>query len=240
MKYLFISIILLSLYSCSIQKRHHLNGYSITFHKKNKFINSHTNSSDVVKTKESIIKKEFIDYDSENLSASTDKNNSFLKDTKTTIFDEECDKIILRNGEIILAKVLGVSGSEINYKKCDDVDGLKIKIVRNTVKKIEYKNGYTEEFKDEEEVISSPIYNQKKSTVVGTQKKRLDSFSWIGLTLSLLGIATFFSAFLGIIFGIISLIKIRRSEGAFSGIGLAIAAIIVGVVIVIIGSITLL
>ena len=54
------------------------------------------------------------------------------------------DMIILRDGNVIEAKVLEISPSEIRYKRFDHLDGPTIVILANDVLSIRYENGRTE------------------------------------------------------------------------------------------------
>lgn len=54
---------------------------------------------------------------------------------------EECDVIILKNGQEIKAKVLEVGTNEIKYKMCDNLEGPTFSKKKSEVFKIQYPNG---------------------------------------------------------------------------------------------------
>ncbi|HOY40076.1 MAG TPA: porin family protein, partial [Bacteroidales bacterium] len=77
--------------------------------------------------------------------------NTFIVDDKkpkvSGTNEDSCDMIILRNGEEISAKVLEIGIHEIKFKKCDNLNGPTISILKNDVFMIKYSNGTKEVMK---------------------------------------------------------------------------------------------
>jgi len=61
-------------------------------------------------------------------------------------FVEECDNIILKNGEEISAKVIEITPDYIKYKKCTNQDGPTISIYKHEVLMLIYYDGSKEIF----------------------------------------------------------------------------------------------
>ncbi|MCX6294568.1 MAG: toxin-antitoxin system YwqK family antitoxin [Bacteroidetes bacterium] len=81
----------------------------------------------------------------ETSSASIDNSIIILKSENHDIFNqpviEGCDNIVLKNGDEIKGKVTEIGLQEIKYKKCDNLDGPSISILKSDVFMIKYANG---------------------------------------------------------------------------------------------------
>lgn len=129
----------------------------------------------------------------ENLKRNTHKKG------KPKIFSNDCDVIVKKNGEELLAKVLEISASEIRYKMCDNLTGPTIVLKIMEVSVIKYPNGTktvfnqsenssTVEGKTYEEVFES---GSPFSTIDGEDKSfGLAIALWV--ILGLLGIHRFY------------------------------------------------
>jgi hypothetical protein len=219
-----------------MEKRMYMSGYNIDRNtSKNKIEkNIMTNVDNINKTsteKPTIIKP------NETLTASLVKPeetvtpNCFLETpkitTKSTKIDgkselnsflpnEDCDVIILKNGQEIIAKVVEVGQTEIKYKMCDNLNGPTFSKNKSEVLKIKYPNGST--------------------TLIETKKTEQNSL--IGFILSLLIIPSMFItvplglvfSVVSVIFSVIGLMKFKKEPTKWKGKGFAIAGIVIGII----------
>jgi hypothetical protein len=146
-------IIIISFFSaCSVEKRRYTSGYHIQW--KNSKHNDGRNESardgkaggnHKISTTEASSSVNVM-YD-EVITASADhaiimSNNAAEKiNTYADILPEECDVIILKNGEEVKGKVTDITPDEIKYRKCDDLNGPAITLKRSEVFMIKYPNG---------------------------------------------------------------------------------------------------
>lgn len=135
---LFFFLTLSLLYSCSIEKRHYMNGYHVSGIKKN------TSASKIAPNKQDAkVGTNMVEYETE--MASIDNNIIVLKSenrfTINVMATEVCDLIVLKNGDEIKGKVTDIGLQEIKYKKCDNLDGPSISILKSDVFMIKYPNG---------------------------------------------------------------------------------------------------
>jgi len=182
-----ISIIGLSimfiLSSCSVEKRLYMSGYHFDWHnwKHNAVSQEMTNNN----PNENILSTE-TDSIFQTLTASTD--NSLIptfpnevslfkavKQLKTrakqikTSPPDECDIIILRNGNEIKAKITEIGINEIKYKKCDYTEGPTYTVQKSEVFMIKYPNGTKDVFSDTDyeeqpKTIDEPKYREESKT----------------------------------------------------------------------------
>ena len=64
-------------------------------------------------------------------------------------FSKGQDTIVKQNQEVILAKIMEISSTEIKYKRFDNIDGPMYTIPKTYINKIKYSNGKIEEMKNE-------------------------------------------------------------------------------------------
>ena len=153
----------------------------------------------------------------------------------------ECDQIVLRNGDVIEAKVKEVGVNEIRYKKCDRQDGPDYTISKREILSIKYSNGEIERFNSTNTNTNSPTNsgnNNRQTYDNPTDQRssgpRTDPFAIIAIAAGGLAILTGYGAFLlgagAIIFGALSLSRINKEPNRFKGKGLALAGMIAGIV----------
>lgn len=152
-----------------------------------------------------------------------------------------CDQIVLRNGDVVDAKVKEVGVNEIRYKKCDRQDGPDYTISKRDVLSIKYSNGEVERFttsSTQSNPSSSSGNRQSYDSPTNSNSQnngpRTDPFAIVAIATGGLAVLTGYGAFLlgaaGIIFGALSLSRIRKEPGRFKGKGLAIAGMVAGLV----------
>lgn len=151
----------------------------------------------------------------------------------------DCDIITLRTGEEISAKVIKVGSEEVEYKKCDNVEGPLYSVKSQNVFMIKYANGV-------KDIISKEGSNEPKKERV-TEKNSKTSFIILMSALGLGGIAAAVSSLgagaelvlifggigggvlfiLSIIFAIVGLSLFAKYPDKFEGKGFAITTLIV-------------
>lgn len=154
---------------------------------------------------------------------------------RATARQAPCDQIVLRNGDVIEAKVKEVGVSEVKYKKCDRPDGPDYTINKRDILSIKYSNGEVERFSATASPSSAPSSSNSRTTYnPGADGPRTDPFAIVSLATGgaafLLGGFGLLLVASAIVFGAISLTRIKRQPERFKGRGLALAGMIVGVV----------
>lgn len=160
---------------------------------------------------------------------------SSAKSRKTTTRQAPCDQIVLRNGDVIEAKVKEVGVSEVKYKKCDRLDGPDYTISKRDILSIKYSNGEVERFGATAAPSSAPSSSNSRTTYnPSSDGPRTDPFAIVSLATGavsfLLGGGGLLLVAAAIVFGALSLTRIKRQPERFKGRGLALAGLIVGVV----------
>jgi hypothetical protein len=145
----------------------------------------------------------------------------------------QCDQIVLRNGDVVEAKVKEVGVNEIRYKKCDRPDGPDYTISKRDVLSIKYSNGEVERFSSGTNSSSS---NTARNSPASSQNDgpRTDPFAIVAISAGGLAIFTGLGSLLlgaaAVVFGALSLSRIRKEPNRFKGRGLAMAGMIIGIV----------
>ncbi len=245
--------LMLVLYSCTMEKRIYSSGYHIEWNKskqnpdRQKLASKTAKQNQTVTVEQSEIATNTVDNSppviDDNITASVD--NSIIM-TNTTpspqkyflIINsvEECDSIILKNGEEIKAKVTEIASDEIKYKKCDNLNGPTYTIKKSEVFMIKYSNG-TEDIITPNNSNSIEIINKKNN---GDEPEingmALAGFicGIVGLLLALIMGWSFLLGILGVIFSAIGLGQIRKNPTKWKGKGFAIAGLIAGILAIVI------
>ena len=235
-------VILLS--SCTMEKRLYRPGLHIDFSKSQK-----NSDKSVVVSKSESNKNDSNSFSENNMIASTDKSNSIIIPQLTqlqSIFNSDtCDNIILKNGKEISAKVIEVGVKEIKYKKCPDNNDPLYSIKKSDVFMIKYPDG-TKDIMPEEKVKEESPFDEEEVALLNKVLKKekgpkTEGFGVWAFVLSLIGfgIAMWISMIsgiaplaVGLIFGIISLVRIGRHPEKFKRRGFGIVAIIVSVIMI--------
>lgn len=212
--------------SCTIEKRVYMSGYHIEWLNKNQMPDKQTAIS---KTKskstvdEQLETANVIDDDSfalavsdNNVTASVDNSEltgstillpriHFVKKTelKRIIPPEDCDIIILKNGQEIKAKVLEIGSKEIQYKQCDYPNGPTLYINKSEVFMIKYPNGTSTVISSTQKNNSTP--NTDKTTTNNGSKSQIIAFL-LCFFLGSMGIHRFYLGYIGI--GVIQLLTL--------------------------------
>ncbi len=152
-----------------------------------------------------------------------------------------CDQIVLRNGDVVDAKVKEVGVNEIRYKKCDRQDGPDYTISKRDVLSIKYSNGEVERFNASTQSNNSSGNGRNYNSPTNRQNDgpRTDPFAIVAISTAGLAFLSIFAVGGGglllvvasIVFGAISLSRIRREPDRFKGRGLALGGMATGIAI---------
>ena len=236
------TLLIITFTSCSIEKRTYRSGYHVTWHKKkveNEKISGTNIKNDAstgnkvdevlplpLEEKVQVVNSD-IPLAATNTSVPAAVN---VKQNKLSRFFQDCDNIILRNGDEISAKVLEVTIDVIKYRKCDNPDGPIYSILKSDVFMIKYANGTKDIISKENETgkrFSQTLSDSPpKDETMGIIGMILGIIAWF-IPVFALAIAMLVMAFT---LGIASLSKIQKNPGKYKGKGFAITAIALGVV----------
>jgi hypothetical protein len=135
---------------------------------------------------------------------------------------EACDTIVSAMGDVIVGKVTDVGEIEIKYKRCGMLNSPTYSIRRSNISVIKYANGTRDFF-----TASGPVDDRYSAEEVKTEGLGL-----AGFIISLAGLFVFGLLFglLAVIFGSISLVRIKRSPGRYKGKGYALVSLIIGII----------
>jgi hypothetical protein len=157
-------------------------------------------------------------------SSSSESNKGKISKTRIDPYSiqQPCDTIVSTMGDVIIGKVTEVTDFEIKYKRCGISDSPTYSVRKSNISVIKYANGTKDFF-----TASGPVDYR-----LSTEESKLEG---LGLAGFIGGIAGLFVlgiplGLLAVIFGVISLSKIKRSSGRLRGKGYAIASIIIGLV----------
>lgn len=176
--FLVFVIVLLTVVSCSIDKRLYSKGYHIEWNKNlisKKSIVSNSNYNETLPIKTESEESETIGLNSNetiiskaiqtNLDTVAEINTSEIIDNLDSNvlkpITNECDSIVLRSGNVILGKVIEISDITIKFTKCNSTKDVVRELNQNEVLYINYSDGTKDEFSREsrvnEEVIGSTV-----------------------------------------------------------------------------------
>lgn len=242
----FSLLVAINFASCTLQKRKYSGGYYSQWN------NSH--SMQAVKSPHTYVSKDIYlsgtiaDEPSNNYSASLsdkteiyiDKPEHLISESNNTV---KCDLITLKSGEKIEGLVAAITDVDVKYKSCRNIDGPTLLVEKQNVLMIEYSNGTKVNFttnspdtKKEQNEYVNPQPNSSQSATVDEKPKKLEILGLIGFIASLTGIfvAGIPLGSLAIVFGVISLFKIKNHPEKFKRKrGFAIASILIGLLAVI-------
>ena len=145
--------------------------------------------------------------------------DSTVGDIKMSSFFQSCSRIALKNGDIVEADIIQITPTEVKYKRCGKTSDPEFVVNKDEVFSIQAPDG---------EIIfrntTAQIANQSgRSSATYTGERVVEPLSiWAAAASLLIGP-------IGLILGIISLVKIARNPEKYKGSGWAWAGIILGV-----------
>jgi hypothetical protein len=93
-------------------------------------------------------------------------------------YADSCDRMLMRDGREIMARVLVISAGEIRYKRCDMSDGPDFVVRRGQVFMIEYLNGSKEYFKEEQPADAPAQHGSKYRSREDSIRKATNRILW--------------------------------------------------------------
>lgn len=223
-----ISLVLLFA-SCSIEKRVHMSGYHVEWNKSDKF-SGKNDKVNVTESSKSQVSLNKIEISSNSMAAEdelfvSNSNEILMPSTKLDILkiekqkhsikkvsNNDCDIIILKNGEEIQAKVLEVSQTEVKYKNCDNQNGPTFSKSKSEIFMIKYPNGTNTVIEESKSNNSSIVVNVNNNSNDNTTNKSLVIAVVLWFFLGIIGIHRFYLGHVGI--GVLYLLT-----GGLCGIG---------------------
>lgn len=188
--------------SCSLERRHYMNGYHVQWDQSN---NASKNLHEKQLEEEAGALSESVLIENGELTASSALEKLYIPEhtvvSLTKRHDgnaknaEDCDIVVLRDGTEIKAKVIEINPSQIKYKKCSELNGPELTINKSKVSMVKYSNGTNEVFQLETTITSD------NSSKIEKKVKKLSKLT--------------------LLFGILSFIPLY-------GVGFGVAAIIIG------------
>ena len=210
---------ILTLFSCSLQKRKYQSGYFLSWNKNNLSIakNQKQKQFNVQKNE---IKFNEISFEKD---ITTSANNKITKIFNNTIKNnlavpDSCDKIIHKDGTEIMAKITEINTSEIRYKRCDFIDGPTFVEKQNKVFMIKYANGKSEMFKTEKAFENNNGKIIQDSQKINDKDKKTNTSSKASFIFSILGFYPLFILgwILGLIFGALAKNEIKSEPNKYN------------------------
>lgn len=238
---LLIIVTIITLASCSVQKRHYMNGYSVNWN------NTHPTSAKVESKQEQDIspaEEEETENKNDELTASTEAAVPLLP-AKTPLFStksaagDSCDIIDFIDHQRILVKVLEIDQVNIKYKKCGVANAPEQTVAKSKVNYILFSNGL-KEVMHVTETVTAPV----KKTIPAAQNGYTEpqdhisaKMSWIFGICAYIPIVGWIFALMAIIHGAIALTSINNKPEKYKGATQAIVGIALGVLGLIAGAI---
>ena len=210
---------ILTLFSCSLQKRKYQSGYFLSWNKNNLSIAKNQKQKGF-NVQENEIKFNEISFEKD---ITTSANNKITKIFNNTIKNnpavpDSCDKIIHKDGTEIMAKITEINTSEIRYKRCDFIDGPTFVEKQNKVFMIKYANGKSEMFKTEKAFENNNGKIIQDSQKINDKDKKTNTSSKASFIFSILGFYPLFILgwILGLIFGALAKNEIKSEPNKYN------------------------
>jgi Domain of unknown function (DUF4190) len=223
-KYILILLAVLSLYSCSVQKRKYRQGFYISRIDKKQVNTKQTHS---IKRHETVTEKQkvaVIDKASilePKVIASVDAHIEPIKRHKLLAFKRQApdsfDLIVLRNGEEVKAKVIEMTSDEVKYKKFNMLNGPLYVTKKSEIFIITYANGTRETFKLEPKTNIESNRGKSDSNNNNDGDKEENENALLALVFGIAGLVIGFGSIPAIILGRRALKEIRENPKKYSG-----------------------
>ncbi|MGE0567196.1 MAG: hypothetical protein AB7O73_04550 [Bacteroidia bacterium] len=155
---------------------------------------------------------------------SIDNVHSISRKKPLIITGDTCgDRILFKNGNRELAKVISIDEKKIIYKKCDNINGPTYTIGKEKVHSITYVNGFSE-------IIEPPAYEPKPAEREPAKKHYPDQLMWAYVLFFILnGIGVPFSLY----FGLKAKKEIQKYPNHYKGIKLTRFIIFLNILVIV-------
>ncbi len=222
--YLLLIVVFISF--CSVKKRNYRKGYYIdwVFKNNNNKLDDKVKQVVAVPNTKKLKKQIALNLEPEFASTTNNLNEqiTYLPAKKLLLNDTCGDIINLRNGAIIVAKVIEISETQIKYKRCNNIDGPLFVESKNNVYSIKYTNGITDHFIKAPEIDNSRSVGNPNGTskkYEGVKKVHPLAYATLGCLISML-FTSVFGLIATLIVAAIAKRKIMAEPDKYSGIQL--------------------
>lgn len=235
----------LLLYSCSTNRQLYISGYKTSNKIEKEDSKQYASKKNIQNTKdlhrtELSLEENNNDFDNR-LSTSTDNDLSFLAFSSNHKLnlkpkqENECDEIILKNGDELKGKVVEITETVIKYRRCNNLTGPIYSIPKADVFLIKYPNGTRDVFVENEKSASNQDSSEEKSEALVDKKSEQDKKDKVDREKrpkkgSGLGTASFIFALLGLINLIIAMASPIGLLFTIMCLLLSLASLITGIV----------
>jgi hypothetical protein len=226
-----LMLLIVSLSACSIEKRVHRSGFAVSWKSSPKVTKSEKEDLSYKTSMTSMGPEENI-FDGHSLASYDDlsdyeaalfSENSIVSETRKNKSDDRpCDFVIFHDGTEIEAVVMEISETEIKYKLCNNQGGPLYSVSKSKIFMIKYSNGTKEVYEKKTTNSGNESKNSQEQRAESGKNRKFEFSGLIGFIAALTGIIlyalTFNFIFLGIggifglVFGIISVKKVRKSK----------------------------
>ncbi|WP_396193521.1 hypothetical protein [Flavobacterium sp.] len=146
---------------------------------------THINENKNISNNESKTYSIFTDRMASDVYASADQKEIVIYKEETQLNNQNvqetnCDKILLKSGEEIEAKVLEIGVQEIKYKNCSNLQGPTISLLKSDAFMITYANGSKEVFKEAAPQTTFQNIKSSENDLDICSKGRLDADNFHG------------------------------------------------------------
>jgi hypothetical protein len=164
------------------------------------------------------------------------EDNKVRNEQNTDTQEVKCDTIVLKSGSVTIGKVEEIGQIELKYRRCNNLTGPVISLLKSDVSKILYSNGTNDFFGPTDMHIPNQTYftnqNNSPNQIYNSAPQKTEGLGLAGFISGLVGlfIASIPLGIIAVVFGSISLSKIKKNPQRYKGRGFAIAAIVLGLV----------
>jgi len=139
-----LSIILIGVSSCSLEKRIYRKGYHVVWNAKHS--NDFIKQQDLKVEKQNTINLQLVDEDVVFANANRESDIVTLKRRPVLILNNDTcgDVLLLQSADELKVKILEIDEQTIKYKRCDNLNGPTFSISKSKVALIKYANGTKE------------------------------------------------------------------------------------------------
>jgi hypothetical protein len=210
----FISLLLIIVVSCSIQKRNYRQGYHVEWKNKNPpdlSLSKYTSVKHHTEPTSLAMQLSLKENLAQSATSSLQKEITKRVVIKQNIVVDNCDTIIFKSGRKVIAKVLEINPSEIKYKSCNNPDPTVNTIDKNEIRYIIYANGTKEFFSEVNKEPSTNNYTKNGKSYEEYEIKELADDSFTAGICGLIGLIVIFPVGL-----IACFLAIRRGKKALA------------------------
>jgi hypothetical protein len=232
----FLLLISLLIFNCTVSKRHYRKGYHLAWHNNSRAASKETNiSKDFVRHERvNRIEDQFnraLEITRVEITASAEQmkvNANKRKQLKQVRLENDTcgDVLTFRDGTEITVKIVEVFNGTVKYLPCNNLDGPLRVTNGEKIFMIKYANGTKEVFKEPAKVNTMPNAQREP------QAKKLNGLALASFISACMGI--FFPVFfpIALILGVIALVQMSKYPDKYKGKWMAVLGVILGAIFV--------